>query len=130
LDNEHVKWFPHPPCGRFVSVLLGLFCPCDSVLLLDLLPAGEVVVTHEVAAWGDVSPELVHVEGAGVPGAAPPLLLLRHVDDIVVGLPVIVTVLNTFLFPTFYFIHLEVKGVFKCSRYLPRLQCQQASCLF
>ena len=43
----------------------------------------------------DLLPELVHIEDARVPGPAPPLLLLRHVVDIVrVSLPVIVTVLK------------------------------------
>ena len=47
-------------------------------------------------------PEFLHVDGACIPGSSPPLLLLRHGDDVVVGVPVIVTVLaegGSSLFP-------------------------------
>merc|ERR1719319_1449181 len=62
------------PSGHVVAVLLAPLGGGGGVLLLDVLP------------------ELVHVEGACVPGAAPPLLLLRHGDHLVLRVPVIVTV--------------------------------------
>ena len=58
-------------------------------LIRDIIP--HHVVTH-------LGPQPLHVDGPGVPGAAPPLLLLRHGRHIVrVSLPFIIISLDKYL---------------------------------